>query len=69
MKCCGCSCEQNKIEDIQDEDMLEQLYWEFDHQRAKSGEERLNFKGKLRTYGIYLQQMLQSQQFKCCGQK
>ena len=33
-----------------DEDLLEQLYWEFDAARAKSGEERLRFKGFMRAY-------------------
>lgn len=33
-----------------DEDLLEQLYWEFDHQRQKTGEERMAFKGKMRFY-------------------
>lgn len=33
-----------------DEELLEQLYWEFDSQRNKSGDERLAFKGKLRFY-------------------
>lgn len=33
-----------------DEDLLEHLYWEFDHQRQKTGEERLAFKGKMRFY-------------------
>lgn len=32
-----------------DEELLEQLYWEFDQSR-KSGDERLKFKGKLRWY-------------------
>jgi len=33
-----------------DEDLLERLYWEFDRQRKKTGEERLAFKGKMRFY-------------------
>ena len=33
-----------------DEDLLEQLYWDFDSQRKKTGEERLAFKGKMRSY-------------------
>lgn len=33
-----------------DEDLLEQLYWEFDQQRKVSGDERLVFKNKLRFY-------------------
>lgn len=33
-----------------DEDLLEQLYWEMDTQRKKTGDERLAFKGKLRFY-------------------
>ena len=33
-----------------DEDLLEQLYWEFDDRRQKTGEERLAFKGKMRFY-------------------
>ena len=33
-----------------DEDLLERLYWEFDHQRKKTGEERMAFKGKMRFY-------------------
>lgn len=34
-----------------DEDWLEQMYWEFDSERKKSGEERLRFKGFMRAYG------------------
>lgn len=34
-----------------DEDWLERMYWEFDAARAKSGEERLRFKGFMRAYG------------------
>lgn len=33
-----------------DEDLLERLYWDFDSQRKKTGEERLAFKGKMRSY-------------------
>lgn len=33
------------------EDWLEKMYWEFDAARAKSGEERLRFKGFMRAYG------------------
>jgi len=33
-----------------DEDLLEKLYWEFDSQRKKTGEERLAFKVKMRFY-------------------
>ena len=33
-----------------DEDLLERLFWEFDGQRKKTGEERLAFKGKMRFY-------------------
>lgn len=41
-----------------DEDLLEQLFWEFDAER-KSGEERLRFKGFLRAYAqrMYLKQI------------
>lgn len=35
--------------DNHDEEMVEQLYWDFDNQR-KLGDERLTFKGKLRYY-------------------
>lgn len=34
-----------------DEDWLEQMYWEFDAARQKSGDERLRFKGFMRAYG------------------
>lgn len=33
-----------------DEDLLEQLFWEFDEQRKRSGDERMAFKGKMRFY-------------------
>ena len=33
-----------------DEELLEQMYWEFDDQRRRTGEERLTFKGKMRTH-------------------
>ena len=33
-----------------DEELLEQMYWEFDDQRRRTGEERLAFKGKMRSY-------------------
>jgi hypothetical protein len=33
-----------------DEDLLEQLYWEMDHRRSKTGDERLAFKSKMRFY-------------------
>ena len=33
-----------------DEDLLERLYLDFDSQRKKTGEERLAFKGKMRSY-------------------
>ena len=36
--------------DEHDEDLLEQLYWEFDAQRKKTGDERISFKGKMRFY-------------------
>lgn len=41
-----------------DEDLLEQLFWEFDAER-KSGEERLRFKGFMRAYAqrMYLKQI------------
>ena len=35
---------------VHDEDLLEQMYWEFDDQRRRTGEERLTFKGKMRSY-------------------
>lgn len=35
-----------------DEELLEQLYWEFDSER-KTGEERLKFKSKLRFYAFH----------------
>ena len=35
---------------VHDEDLLEQMYWEFDDQRRRTGEERLAFKGKMRSY-------------------
>lgn len=41
-------CEQ--MTNIHDEDLLEQLFWEFDEQSKRSGEERLAFKSKLRFY-------------------
>lgn len=33
-----------------DEDLIEQLFWEFDKARKVSGDERLAFKSKLRFY-------------------
>lgn len=33
-----------------DEDLLEQLYWEFDEQRKRTGMERDAFKGKMRFF-------------------
>lgn len=35
---------------VHDEELLEQMYWEFDGQRSRTGEERLAFKGKMRSY-------------------
>ena len=35
---------------VHDEELLEQMYWEFDGQRRRTGEERLAFKGKMRSY-------------------
>lgn len=35
---------------IHNEELLEQLFWEFDDQHKRSGEERLTFKSKLRFY-------------------
>lgn len=37
-----------------DEDLLEQLYWDFDHERNKHGDERMKFKGKLRFYAQHV---------------
>ncbi len=37
-----------------DEERLEQLYWEFDQARKKSGEERLHFKGFMRGYASHI---------------
>ena len=39
-----------------DEDLLEQLYWELDSQRKKTGDERLAFKGKMRFYASEFRQ-------------
>lgn len=36
-----------------DEDLLEQLYWEFDTERKRSGAERDVFKGKMRYFATY----------------
>lgn len=35
---------------VHDEELLEQMYWEFDGQRRRTGEERLAFKVKMRFY-------------------
>ena len=38
------------MSNFHDEDLLEQLFWQFDEHRKRSGEERLTFKSKLRFY-------------------
>lgn len=42
-----------------DEDLLEQLYWEFDQARKCGGGERLIFKSKLRAYAVQCAQLNQ----------
>lgn len=37
-----------------DEDLLEQLYWDFDHESSKGGQDRLTFKAKLRHYAQHV---------------
>lgn len=37
-----------------DEELLEQLYWDFDHESSKGGQDRLVFKGKLRFYAEHV---------------
>lgn len=39
---------------IHDEDLLEQLFWEFNEQSKRSREERLTFKSKLRFYANHV---------------
>ena len=46
------------MKSLHNEELLEQLYWEFDTARAKHENERLAFKGKLRFYAEqYLRDM------------
>lgn len=41
-----------------DEDLLEQLYWEFDNQRKRSGDERFTFKAKVRLYATIMHERM-----------
>lgn len=41
-----------------DEDLLEQLYWDFDHESSKGGQDRLTFKSKLRFYAQHVARQL-----------